>query len=58
MTGMLLAGALYFNTTDDVMKVYEGSTWVAAYASLPGALLSANNLSDLDNVTSARTNLA
>ncbi len=53
----LIAGALYFNTTDDVMKVYEGSTWVAAYASLSGALLTANNLSDLANATSARTNL-
>ena len=42
----LVAGALYFNTTDDVMKVYEGSVWVAAYASLSGALLVANNLSD------------
>jgi hypothetical protein len=53
----LVAGALYFNTTDDVMKVYEGSSWVAAYASLSGVLLSANNLSDLDNASSARTNL-
>ena len=53
----LVAGALYFNTTDDVMKVYEGSLWVAAYASLSGALLSANNLSDLANVAAARTNL-
>lgn len=53
----LIAGALYFNTTDDVMKVYEGSTWVAAYASLSGALLTANNLSDLANATAARTNL-
>jgi len=53
----LVAGALYFNTTDDVMKVYEGSTWVAAYASLSGALLASNNLSDLNNVSTARTNL-
>jgi hypothetical protein len=53
----LVAGALYFNTTDDVMKVYEGSTWVAAYASLSGALLASNNLSDLSDVASARTNL-
>ena len=53
----LVAGALYFNTTDDAMKVYEGSTWVAAYASLAGALLASNNLSDLDNVSTARTNL-
>jgi hypothetical protein len=53
----LVAGALYFNTTDDVMKVYEGSTWVAAYASLSGALLQSNNLSDVLNVAAARTNL-
>ena len=53
----LVAGALYFNTTDDVMKVYEGSVWVAAYASLSGALLAANNLSDLNSVSAARTNL-
>ena len=53
----LVAGALYFNTTDDVMKVYEGSVWVAAYASLSGALLSVNNLSDLNNSGAARTNL-
>jgi len=39
------------------MKVYEGSTWVAAYASLSGALLVANNLSDLNDAGTARTNL-
>ncbi len=53
----LIAGALYFNTTDDVMKVYEGSVWVAAYASLSGALLATNNLSDVLNAAAARTNL-
>ena len=53
----LVAGALYFNTTDDVMKVYEGSVWVAAYASLSGALLVSNNLSDVANAASSRTNL-
>lgn len=53
----LVAGALYFNTTDNVMKVYEGSMWVAAYASLSGALLSSNNLSDVLNVGAARNNL-
>ena len=53
----LQAGMLYYNTTDDVMKVYTGSAWVAAYASLSGALLTTNNLSDLVNVPSARTNL-
>ncbi len=53
----LITGALYFNTADDVMKVYEGSIWVSAYASLSGALLSANNLSDLTNAATARSNL-
>ena len=53
----LVAGALYYNTTNDVMKVYEGSLWVAAYASLSGALLATNNLSDLASASAARTNL-
>jgi hypothetical protein len=53
----LVSGALYFNTTDDAMKVYTGSQWVAAYASLSGAVLQANNLSDLANVATSRTNL-
>lgn len=53
----LAAGMLYFNTTSDVMKVYEGSAWVAAYASLSGTMTAANNLSDVSNVASARNNL-
>jgi hypothetical protein len=39
------------------MKVYDGSTWLNAYASLSGALLATNNLSDLNNTATARTNL-
>ena len=53
----LAGGALYFNSVDNVMKVYTGSAWVAAYASLSGALLVANNLSDVASNSSARTNL-
>ena len=53
----LVSGALYFDTTNGVMKVYDGSLWVAAYASLSGAVLQANNLSDLANVVTSRTNL-
>jgi hypothetical protein len=53
----LVAGSLYFNTTTDAMMVYEGSVWVAAYASLSGALLTTNNLSDLSSVSAARANL-
>jgi hypothetical protein len=52
----LLGGALYFQTGAG-MKVWTGSTWEFAY--VPGAtyLAKANNLSDLTNTTTARTNL-
>jgi hypothetical protein len=53
----LVAGMLYFNTTDEAMKVYTGSAWVAAYVSGAGTLLAVNNLSDVSDVASARTNL-
>lgn len=53
----LVAGALYFNTTTNEMKVYDGTQWLNAYASLSGALLATNNLSDLNNTATARTNL-
>lgn len=53
----LVAGSLYFNTVDEAMKVYTGSAWVAAYVSGAGTLLAANNLSDVSDVASARTNL-
>jgi hypothetical protein len=39
------------------MKVWDGSQWLNAYASLSGALLATNNLSDLNNKATARTNL-
>jgi CO dehydrogenase/acetyl-CoA synthase gamma subunit (corrinoid Fe-S protein) len=39
------------------MNVYTGSAWVAAYVSAAGVLLIANNLSDLNSVSTARTNL-
>lgn len=53
----LVAGALYFNTTDQVMKLYTGSSWVAAYVSGSGFLSASNNLSDLTNAATARQNL-
>jgi hypothetical protein len=53
----LQTGALYFNNVDDVMKVYTGSLWVAAYVSGTNFLAVANNLSDLQSVSTARTNL-
>jgi hypothetical protein len=39
------------------MKLYTGSAWVAAYVTGGGFLASANNLSDLADAGSARTNL-
>lgn len=53
----LLAGALYYNTTVPEMRLYTGSAWVAAYVSGASYLASANNLSDLANTATARTNL-
>jgi hypothetical protein len=53
----LIAGALYFNDVDEVMKLYTGSAWVAAYVSGGGFLAASNNLSDLTNTTTARQNL-
>ena len=53
----LQSGDLYFNTTDDVMKVREAGAWLAAYASLSGALIAVNNLSDVTSAATARTNL-
>ena len=53
----LVSGTLYFNTTTDEMKVYDGSAWLNAYASLSGALIATGNLSDLNNVGTARSNL-
>lgn len=53
----LLVGSLYFDTVDDSMKVWNGTAWNDGYVSLSAALLIANNLDDLDDVATARTNL-
>lgn len=53
----LVAGALFFDTVNTVMKVYDGSQWLAAYASVSGALLAINNLNDVSNTATARSNL-
>lgn len=53
----LVAGALYFNTVDNAMRVYTGTVWVDAYAAGSTFLAKANNLSDLTNVATARQNL-
>lgn len=57
----LLNGTLYYfvdaNPVNNVMKVYNGTVWVAAYASLEGAMTSINNLSDVANPDISRQNI-
>ncbi len=53
----LNAGDLYFNTTSNLLKVYNGSTWQAAAVSTTGLLAAANDLSDLNDAPTALTNL-
>ncbi len=55
--GALTSGDLYFNTTSNELKVYNGSAWQLAAISAAGLLVAANNLSDLNNAVTARTNL-
>jgi hypothetical protein len=53
----LQSGDLYFNTVDNVMKTYDGSSWTIAFVPSDGFLIAANNLSDLSDDAAARTNL-
>jgi len=53
----LVAGALYFDSTSQKMQLYTGSIWVDAYTTGTSFLAVANNLSDLNNAATARTNL-
>jgi hypothetical protein len=53
----LIAGALYFNTVSETIKIYTGSVWVNAYSDGNTFLAKENNLSDLLNAGTARTNL-
>lgn len=53
----LVAGQLYFDTSDNEMKVYTGSAWVAAYVTGSDFLAISSNLSDLGDAAAARSNL-
>jgi hypothetical protein len=53
----LITGAIYFNTTDGIMRVYTGALWVDIAGSGTSFLAKAANLSDLANTATARTNL-
>jgi len=55
----LTDGAMYFNTGDYRIYVYDSGSWVLSAITSPpaGVLLVNNNLSDLNNITTARSNL-
>jgi len=53
----LSTGDLYFNTSSNTLKVYNGSAWVAAAFDTSGALVAANNLSDVASSATALGNL-
>ena len=54
----LNAGDLYFNTTSNELKVYNGSAWQTAAVSATGLLTVANNLSDVASAATALSNLS
>lgn len=51
----LQSGMLYFNTTDNELKVYKSSVWGPITPS--GSLQATNNLSDVASQTQSRKNL-
>jgi len=50
-------GMQYFNTHDDVMKVYDGSDWKVGYADVDDAMMGDNNLSDVSDEVASRKNI-
>ena len=53
----LTTGDLYFNTSANNLRVYNGSAWQVAAVSASGLLVAANNLSDVSSAATSRTNL-
>jgi len=53
----LSTGSLYFDTTANELKVYNGSAWQGGVTATGGFMTATNNLSDLNNVATSRTNL-
>ena len=51
------AGDWYFNTGSNETRIYNGSAWQVTAVSTAGLLTSANNLSDVANAGTSRTNL-
>ena len=53
----LQTGALYYNSTQGQLFLYDGSAWVSAAFDAEGFLIAGNNLSDIDSASVGRTNL-
>ena len=53
----IIVGALYFDTATNEWRIWNGAAWQNAPFSIPGALLSTNNLGDVVNAAQARINL-
>lgn len=51
----MVAGALYFNSVDGVMKVYTGSIWVAAYVSGTGFVAKVGGLTGAADIPAGTT---
>jgi len=56
-TSSLDEGDLFYNTTTNQLKVYNGSAWEAGVLAGASTLLRANNLSDLADRQTAQSNL-
>jgi hypothetical protein len=56
-TTSLDVGDLFYNSSSNQLKVYNGTGWEVGVAAGSGTLLSVNNLSDVANAATARTNL-
>lgn len=50
-------GDLFYNTTSNQLKVYNGAAWDIGVTPGSGFLTSSNNLSELTNTATARTNI-
>lgn len=56
-TTSLDVGDLFYNSSSNQLKVYNGTGWEVGVAAGSGTLLSVNNLSDVSNAATARQNL-